>query len=164
MEDNVEVPLIVSPTVTASPVSSPRQSNDSEHAAAVRTEELGHSPGLFVWTLTLTAGISGLLFGYDTGVISATLVTIKSDLSNRPLSTLDKSLITSCTSFFALLASPLTGFLADSIGRKKAILLADLFFIVGSLWQALSTSVFAMVCGRSIVGVAVGAASLVVPL
>ncbi|KAF1928539.1 general substrate transporter [Didymella exigua CBS 183.55] len=123
----------------------------------------GTGPGVFIWCLTLCAGISGLLFGYDTGVISSTLISISTDLS-RPLTTLDKSLITSCTSFAALLASPLTGLLADSWGRKPVILLASALFVIGALLQAQATSVPGMIAGRSVVGLAVGSASFVVPL
>ncbi|CAN9277615.1 unnamed protein product [Alternaria alternata] len=122
------------------------------------------SPGLFIWCLTICAGVSGLLFGYDTGVISSTLISINTDLSSRPLTTLDKSLITSCTSFFALLASPSTGILADTYGRKTVILVADILFILGALLQAWTSTVGGMIAGRSIVGAAVGSASFVVPL
>ena len=97
-------------------------------------------------------------------MISATLVSIGSSLSNRPLSTLDKSLITASTSLFALLISPASGLLADSLGRKKVILLADVLFVLGAVIQAITTSVWGMIIGRSIVGLAVGAASFVVPL
>ncbi|KAK0634606.1 general substrate transporter [Bombardia bombarda] len=122
------------------------------------------SPGLFIWLLTFSAGISGLLFGYDTGVISATLVSIGTSLSGRPLTSLDKSIITSCTSLFALFASPCASVLADTLGRKRVILAADCLFIVGAIVQALSSTVSGMVVGRSVVGAAVGAASFVVPL
>ncbi|KAL1872179.1 ATP-binding cassette, regulator of translational elongation [Paecilomyces lecythidis] len=125
------------------------------------TESYG---GLFVWILTFSAGISGLLFGYDTGVISSMLVTIGSDLSNRPLTTADKSIITSCTSLFALISSPIAGLLADRLGRRKVILVADGLFAIGALWQALTSSVWGMIAGRSAVGLAVGAASLVTAL
>lgn len=91
-------------------------------------------------------------------------MSIGPDLSRRPLTTLDKSLITSCTSLFALIASPLAGILADKVGRKRVIAVADVLFVVGALWQAATTSVWGMIGGRSIVGLAVGAASLVVPL
>ncbi|KAF1358667.1 general substrate transporter [Lizonia empirigonia] len=121
-------------------------------------------PGMFIWGLTLCAGVSGLLFGYDTGVISSTLISISSDLSARPLTTLDKSLITSSTSLLALLASPLTGLLADAIGRKPVILAADVLFVLGALWQSYTTSVWGMIAGRGVVGAAVGSASFVVPL
>lgn len=100
----------------------------------------------------------------STGVISSTLVSINSSLSHRPLNTLDKSLITSSTSFFALLASPVSGLLADSLGRKSIILLADILFILGALTQAFSSTVWQMIVGRSIVGAAVGSASFVVPM
>ncbi len=97
-------------------------------------------------------------------MISSTLVSIGSDLSRRLLTTLDKSLITSSTSLFALLASPVAGVLADMLGRKKVVLVADALFVLGAVWQAFATSVWGMICGRSLVGLAVGAASLVVPL
>lgn len=122
------------------------------------------TPGRVIWLLTLAAGLSGLLFGYDTGVISSTLVSIGSDLNNRPLTTLDKSLITSVTSLTALIASPLTGWLADKYGRKAVICGADVLFVAGALLQAFSVSVWMMVLGRAIVGLAVGSASCAVPL
>ncbi|KAI9892277.1 MAG: hypothetical protein M1814_001736 [Vezdaea aestivalis] len=135
--------------------------NEAVHALE---EKSLRSLGPFIWTLTLSAGLSGLLFGYDTGVISSTLVTIGSDLSGRQLSTFDKSIITSCTSLFALISSPISGILADRFGRKKVILIADTLFIGGALWQALSGTVWSMVGGRSLVGLAIGSASLVTPL
>ncbi|OBT56269.1 hypothetical protein VE04_02498, partial [Pseudogymnoascus sp. 24MN13] len=94
-------------------------------------EDPSSTPTLFVWLLTLSAGISGLLFGYDTGVISATLVSIGTSLSSRALTTLDKSLIAASTSLFALLVSPISGLLADSLGRKRVILIADILFVLG---------------------------------
>ncbi len=99
----------------------------------------------------------------DTGVISATLVSINSSLGH-PLTTLDKSLITSATALFALLVSPVSGVLADSLGRKRVVLLADLAFVLGAVLQAITSSVWGMITGRSIVGLAVGAGSFVAPL
>lgn len=119
---------------------------------------------VFLYLLTLSACIGGLLFGYDTGVVSATLVSIGTDLSSRPLSSLDKGLITSSTSFFALVASPLAGLLADRYGRKNIIALADVLFVFGALWQAFTSTVGGMIAGRSLVGLAIGGASMIVPL
>ncbi|KAK9853565.1 hypothetical protein MYU51_006799 [Penicillium brevicompactum] len=140
--------------------SSPDHDTEQETLAP----ELQYSGGWFIWALTFSAGISGLLFGYDTGVISSTLVTVGSDLSHRTLTTLDKSLITSCTSLFALIASPFTGVLADKLGRRKVILGADALFAIGALVQAFTSQVWGMILGRSIVGLAVGSASAVTPL
>ncbi|KAL1953348.1 hypothetical protein VTO42DRAFT_2983 [Malbranchea cinnamomea] len=127
----------------------------------LRTKNLGT---WFIWALTLSAGISGLLFGYDTGVISSTLVSIGTDLSHRHLTVLDKSLITSSTSLFALIASPVGGVLGDRLGRKRVIVIADVLFILGSLWQSVTSAVWGMIVGRSLVGLAVGAASFVTPI
>jgi MFS transporter, SP family, solute carrier family 2 (myo-inositol transporter), member 13 len=113
---------------------------------------------VFDWWSSLTS------FSYSTGVISSTLISIHSDLSGHPLTTLDKSLVTSCTSLFALIASPLAGVLADRLGRKKVILIADALFALGATCQAIATTVGGMIFGRSAVGLAVGAASLVTPL
>ncbi|KAI5286266.1 hypothetical protein KEM54_006919 [Ascosphaera aggregata] len=118
----------------------------------------------FIWKLTFAAGISGLLFGYDTGVISSTLVSIGTDLSGRELSTLDKSLITSSTSLFALVSSPVAASLGDRLGRRAIIVITAALFVLGALEQALTTSVWGMIFGRSLVGLAVGAASLITPL
>ncbi|KAK4610598.1 Myo-inositol transporter 1 [Fulvia fulva] len=114
--------------------------------------------------LTLSAGISGLLFGFDTGVISSTLVSIGSDLSGRPLTTTHKSLITAVTSLLALISAPFTGVFADKYGRKSVILVPALLFIVGALVQAIAQHVSVMVAGRALVGAAVGVASGAVPL
>ncbi|KAH8428871.1 uncharacterized protein LDX57_006547 [Aspergillus melleus] len=154
---DANAPLLSNDAVT----SHSHQHDDDIHTPDL---ELGYSGGWFIWILTFSAGISGLLFGYDTGVISSTLVSIHSDLSHRPLNTLDKSLITSCTSLFALIASPVAGVMADRLGRRKVILVADALFALGALLQAATSEVSGMIIGRSIVGLAVGGASLVTPL
>lgn len=121
------------------------------------------NPGMYMWLLAFSAGFSGLLFGYDTGVISSTLVGIHSSLGH-PLTTLDKGLITSMTALFALLISALSGLLADSYGRKRVILLAAIAFVLGALIQAFAFSVSSMIFGRAIIGLAIGSGSFVAPL
>lgn len=82
----------------------------------------------------------------------------------HPLSTWEKSLITSVTALSALIVSPLSGLLADTFGRKMVILLTDFVFILGVLTQALTSSVGGMTVGRFIVGLAIGTGSFVAPL
>lgn len=97
-------------------------------------------------------------------MISATLVSISTSLSHRSLTALDKSLITSATALFGLLASPLSSLLADRHGRKPVILLADVLFAVGALLQSASNTVPQMILGRAVVGAGVGMSSFVTPL
>ncbi|KAL2759444.1 hypothetical protein ACRALDRAFT_1074265 [Sodiomyces alcalophilus JCM 7366] len=120
--------------------------------------------GVFVWLLTVAACISGLLFGYDTGVISAALVSIDTSLSDRELTSFDKSIITSSTALFALIVSPFSSIVADALGRRRVLILADFLFIFGALLQSAAHTVTSMVVGRAVIGAAVGAASFVVPL
>ena len=143
---------------------SDRGHNESPSSPSAEQPQLKGIGNVFVWTLTLSACVSGLLFGYDTGVISSTLVSIGTDLSNRKLTNLDKGLITSSTSAFALLASPVAGILADRIGRKNIIVCADVLFVLGALWQAYTNTVAGMIAGRAVVGLAIGSASLIAPL
>ena len=95
--------------------------------------------GKVVWLLTFSAGISGLLFGYDTGVISSTLVSIGSDLSGRELTTTDKSLITAVTSLFALFSAPtvagISGTLVLSLTARHAATLKK-YARRGRCWPA----------------------------
>jgi SP family myo-inositol transporter-like MFS transporter 13 len=58
----------------------------------------------------------------------------------------------------------MSGILADALGRKRVVLLADAAFVLGAAVQAVTSSVPGMIIGRSIVGLAVGAGSFVAPL
>ncbi|KAH0843270.1 Myo-inositol transporter 1 [Fonsecaea pedrosoi] len=156
-----DMPSTRDDTSPDAPLIADRERDDGQASSSPTTQS---SANAFIWALTVSACVSGLLFGYDTGVISSTLVSIDTDLSSRHLTTLDKGLITSCTSLFALIASPIAGVLADRVGRKNIILFADALFTLGALWQAVTTSVWGMILGRSIVGLAIGGASLIVPL
>lgn len=115
----------------------------------------------YVISLTLSASLSGLLFGYDTGVISGTLVAIRSDLGHA-LSISEKSAITAATTLGALIGA-LCAPIADR-GRKKALGIANVLFITGALMQAVASTVGLMVAGRVVVGLGVGLASATAPL
>lgn len=115
----------------------------------------------YVVSLTLSASLSGLLFGYDTGVISGTLVAIRSDLGHA-LSISEKSAITAATTLGALVGA-LCAPIADR-GRKKALAIANVLFIAGALMQAVAGTVGLMVAGRVVVGLGVGLASATAPL
>ncbi|KIJ25722.1 hypothetical protein M422DRAFT_62206 [Sphaerobolus stellatus SS14] len=119
---------------------------------------------LFVWMLVLVSSISGLLFGYDTGVISGALVTIGGDLGPAELSSLQQELITSATTLGALFGGLVAGMLSDYSGRKPVLGIADIIFIGGALTQAVCHTVSAMIGGRFLIGVGVGLAACIAPL
>ncbi|KAK0479250.1 general substrate transporter [Armillaria novae-zelandiae] len=118
----------------------------------------------FVWTLVLCATVSGLLFGYDTGVISGALVTIGSDLGPEQLSSGQKEFITSATTLGALLGGFVAGAVSDWIGRRPVLAISDIIFIGGAIAQAVCHDVWSMIGGRFLLGIGVGLASCIAPL
>ena len=70
---------------------------------------------MFVWLVAFTASIAGMLFGYDTGIISAVLVYIHDGLDNRMLTSNEKELITSLCSGGAFFGSIVAGLTADKV-------------------------------------------------
>ncbi|MDQ6837322.1 MAG: sugar porter family MFS transporter [Actinomycetota bacterium] len=114
-----------------------------------------------VWTAAITA-LGGLLFGYDTGVVSGALLFLKDDFHH--ISSFQKELVTSLLLVGAAAGAIGAGRVADRIGRRPTILVTAAIFVVGVLGAALSP-VFAVLLGaRVVIGLAVGSASMVVPM
>ncbi|KAJ3823509.1 general substrate transporter [Lentinula raphanica] len=119
----------------------------------------------FVWILVACASISGLLFGYDTGVISGALVTIGEDLTHgQELTDGQKEFITSATTLGALLGGLFAGVISDWTGRKLVLAVADIIFIAGAIVQSVCHDVWTMIGGRFLIGIGVGLASCIAPL
>ncbi len=111
--------------------------------------------------ITVIATLGGLLFGYDTGVISGALLYMRQDLQ---LTSLGEATVVSSLLFGAAFGALLGGKLADALGRKGSLLVCAVLFLVGALGSALAPNVELMVLSRVILGLAVGAASATVPL
>ncbi|GKZ35955.1 myo-inositol transporter [Aspergillus brasiliensis] len=118
----------------------------------------------FVWVVALTASIAGMLFGYDTGIISGVLVVLNDDLNNRPVTSSEKEMITSLCSGGAFIGAIIAGNTADRFGRKMAIYVGCVLFVIGSVLQAAAYTIAQMAVGRVVVGLGVGSAAMVVPL
>lgn len=118
-------------------------------------------PSNAIWRITATVAMGGFLFGYDTGVISAVLVNLHSDLGHV-LSSSEQELITSLTSGGALVGAVIAGMTADKYGRKFGIYIGCFLFLVGSILQAAAFSLAQMSVGRFVVGLGVGSAAMII--
>lgn len=116
--------------------------------------------GLLV-RISVIAAIGGLLFGFDTGVISGALLYIREDLD---ASAFEQEAIVSALLVGAVVGAVLSGYLADRISRKWTKVLSGSVYVVGALGCAFSISVPMLVGFRFLLGVSVGTASFVSPM
>jgi major inositol transporter-like SP family MFS transporter len=112
------------------------------------------------------ATMGSLLFGYDTGVIAGALpyMHLPSAAGGLGLSAAEEGLVTSLLAFGAAAGALLGGQLNDRIGRRRAIMLLAILFIIGTLGCTLAPNVAVIAPFRFILGMAVGGASSTVPL
>jgi SP family galactose:H+ symporter-like MFS transporter len=107
------------------------------------------------------AGLGGLLFGYDTGVIAGALLFIKPDFH---LGSFESGLVVSAVPIGAVFGAAISGRLSDGWGRREAILFASVVFAVGAGASAAAPGTAVLVGARLIVGVAIGVASAAAPV
>jgi sugar porter (SP) family MFS transporter len=107
------------------------------------------------------AALGGLLFGYDTGVISGAIlfITKEFDLTTRLQAFTISVVLLGC-----MLGAVLAGGIADRIGRRRTLLAAGIVFLVGALISAFTPNEMVLLAGRFIVGIGIGFSSVVAPL
>ncbi|MFJ5800216.1 sugar porter family MFS transporter [Streptomyces decoyicus] len=105
--------------------------------------------------------LGGILWGYDTGVISGAMLFIKNDIALTPLL---EGLVVSGLLVGAMLGAGLSGRLSDSWGRRRLILAASGVFILGTLGASFAFGPASLILFRFVIGIGVGIASVVVPL
>lgn len=115
----------------------------------------------FFIVVALIAALSGILFGYDTGVISGAILFIKDEFALSPQL---NGLVVSAVLFGALLGAIISGRLTDRFGRKNLLIVDAIIFIIGTLGSSLATHLSALIISRVVVGIAIGIASYIAPL
>jgi sugar porter (SP) family MFS transporter len=113
------------------------------------------------WAIWFFGALGGILWGYDTGVISGAILFIPDDI---PLSSLEQGTVVSGLLVGAMLGAGVSGKLADTLGRRLLILLGGIVFVIGTLGAALGVNVAMLVGFRFVMGVGVGIVSVVVPM
>src|SRR4029450_13172275 len=97
----------------------------------------------FVRVAAAITATGGLLFGYDTGVISGALLFITKDFA--PLSSFLQGVIVSVLLVGAVTGAIAGGPLSDRLGRRPVVLLAAIIFAVGAIAAALAPNVLILI-------------------
>lgn len=111
--------------------------------------------------IAFSAGLAGLLFGLDIGVISGALPFITDHFL---LNSHQQEWVVSSMMLGAAIGAICNGYVSHRLGRKYSLMIGAMLFIVGSLGSAMSTSLEWLLAFRVLLGIAVGIASYTAPL
>jgi SP family galactose:H+ symporter-like MFS transporter len=115
----------------------------------------------YVLLVASVAALGGLLFGYDTGVISGAILFITKDFD---LATRLQAFTISVVLIGCMAGAIVAGGVADGIGRRHTLLAAGVIFFAGALVSALAPNESVLLGGRLVVGIGIGFSSVVAPL
>src|SRR5579864_3578481 len=118
---------------------------------------LARSPNqAFVYLAATFAALGGLLFGYDTGVISGAELFFRNEFT---LSTFALEVIVSGVLAGAAVGALIGGRLADLFGRRRLLIATAIIFALGAILCAVATTPMILAVGRIIVGFGIGLSS-----
>ncbi|MDD4013224.1 MAG: sugar porter family MFS transporter [Candidatus Omnitrophica bacterium] len=116
---------------------------------------------MFIYVTAFSAAMAGLLFGYDTGVISGAILFIRDQFQ---LTAASQEFVVSAVLLGAMFGAAFSGSMADGLGRKGSVIVTAIMFSVGALGSALAPNVLSIAACRFLIGLAIGVASYVAPL
>lgn len=110
----------------------------------------------YVILIAVAAGVAGLMYGFDTAVISGAIGFLTEKYSLSPAM---QGWVISCVMIGGVLGVAMSGFLSDKYGRKNIMFLSAILFIISALGSAFATGVTMLVWARIIGGFGIGFAS-----
>ncbi|MGA2807747.1 MAG: sugar porter family MFS transporter [Terracidiphilus sp.] len=125
------------------------------------TELQTHVRRGFIWKVSLIAGLGGILYGFDMGVIAAALIFVRETFS---LSMRMEEVVVSVVLVGAMSGALAGGAIADIIGRRATLLWGGGIFLAGSLLAPASPNVAVLILSRALLGVAIGFTSVTAPV
>ncbi|WP_316832978.1 sugar porter family MFS transporter [Pedobacter aquatilis] len=120
-----------------------------------------HNHNLFILKISAVAALGGLLFGFDTAIISGAIAHLEAYFK---LDALQLGWAVGCILIGCATGALIAGSLADRYGRKATLMLCALLFGLSAIGAGLSTSFAIFVFFRLLGGLGVGAAAMVSPM
>ena len=114
-----------------------------------------------IWRVSFIAGLGGILYGYDMGIIAAALIFVRSTFQ---LSTQMEEIVVSVVLVGSMLGAITGGMIADRIGRRATLLWGGIIFVAGSILAFLAPNVLVVIVARALLGVAIGFTSVTAPV
>jgi sugar porter (SP) family MFS transporter len=115
----------------------------------------------FLLRVSCIAGLGGILYGFDMGVIAAALIFVRETFS---LSTRMEEVVVSVVLAGAMSGAVAGGSIADRIGRRATLMWGGVIFLLGSLLAPLSPNVATLILARGLLGIAIGFTSVTAPV
>jgi sugar porter (SP) family MFS transporter len=116
---------------------------------------------VFIWRVSFIAGLGGILYGFDMGVIAAALIFVRTSFG---LSTQMEEVLVSVVLVGSMIGALVGGTVADRIGRRATLVWGAILFILGSILAPLSPNVGVLIVARALLGVAIGFTSVTAPV
>lgn len=116
---------------------------------------------LFVIFASASAAVAGLLFGYDTAVINGALVYLRAEFQLGPFET---EMVATVLLWGCAAGAALAGWTSDRFGRRVALFVAGIMFCISAIGSAFPAHLWQLLAARVLGGLAIGSASLIVPI
>ena len=120
----------------------------SSHETAAADNDRATAPGQLTGAaiiVALVSAVSGMLYGYDTGIISGALLQITKDFG---IEESWKQVIAASILLGAVIGALTCSYLSEKRGRKGTLLMLAVVFVVGALWCAVAPNPFVLSLGR----------------
>ena len=115
----------------------------------------------FVARISSVAALGGLLFGYDTAVISGAIGLLQRHFQLSPAAT---GWLASCALAGCVVGAAFAGMVSDALGRRTALLISSIAFLLSAIGTAFASGITTFVVFRIVGGLGIGAAAMVSPM
>ncbi|HEY1580224.1 MAG TPA: sugar porter family MFS transporter [Terracidiphilus sp.] len=115
----------------------------------------------FLARVSTIAGLGGILYGFDMGVIAAVMVFVRESFA---LSTRMEEIVVSVVLVGVMSGAIAGGGIADRVGRRSTLVWGGIIFLLGSLLALWSPNVLILIVARGLLGIAIGFTSVTAPV